>query len=64
MSTEIPLKLVLQHRATMSAMLLGLVRSSLPFMAKYQQGYEVIQRGHTPDARPVCAGNQIGRAHV
>lgn len=50
MSTEIPLKLVLQHRATMSAMLLGLVRSSLPFIAKYQQGYEVTQRGHTPDA--------------
>ena len=50
MSTEIPLKLVLQHRATMSAMLVGLVRSSLPFTAKYQQGLEVAQRGHAPDA--------------
>ena len=50
MSTQIPLKLVLQHRATMSAMLVGLVRSSLPFTAKHQQGFEVTQRGHTPDA--------------
>ena len=51
MSTEIPLKFVLQHRVTMSAMLVGLVRSSLPFTSKYQQGYEVTQQGHTPDAR-------------
>ena len=50
MSTQIPLKLVLQHRATMSAMLVGLVRSSLPFTAKHQQGFEVTQRGHTPEA--------------
>lgn len=49
MSTEIPLKLLLQHRATMSAMLVGLVRSSLPFTSKYQQGCEVTQQGHTPD---------------
>ena len=49
MSTEIPLKLVLQHRMTMSAMLVGLVRSSLPFTSKYQQGYEVTEQGHTPD---------------
>ncbi len=50
MSTEIPLKLVLQHRVTISAMLVGLVRSSLPFTTKYQHGYEVTQQGHTPDA--------------
>lgn len=50
MSTEIPLKFVLQHRATMSAMFVGLVRSSLPFTAKHQQGFAVTQRGHTPDA--------------
>ena len=50
MSAEIPLKLVRQHRATMSAMLVGLVRSSLPFTAKHQQNHQVTQRGYTPDA--------------
>ena len=49
MSTAIPLKLVLQHRVTMSAMLIGLARSSLPFTTKYQQGCEVTQQGHTPN---------------
>ncbi|RZA04087.1 MAG: hypothetical protein EOO68_08865 [Moraxellaceae bacterium] len=49
MSTEIPLKLVLQHRATISAMLVGLVRSSLPFTPKHQQNYKISQHGHTPD---------------
>ena len=50
MSTEIPLKFVLQHRATISAMFVGLVRSCRPFTAKHQQGFAVTQRGHTPDA--------------
>lgn len=50
MSIEIPLKLVLQHRATMSAMLVGLVRSSLPLTTKYRQGFEVNEHGYTPDA--------------
>lgn len=50
MSIEIPLKLVLQHRATMSAMLVGLVRSSLPLTTKYRQDFEVNEHGYTPDA--------------
>lgn len=49
MSTEIPLKFVFQHGATISSMLVGLVRSSLPFTAKYRKDLEVTQRGHTPD---------------
>lgn len=49
MSTEIPLKFIFQHGATISAMLVGLVRSSLPFTAKYRQDLAVTQHGHTPD---------------
>jgi hypothetical protein len=51
MSTAIPLRFVFQHRVTMSALLVGLVRSSLPFTSKYQHGYGVTQRGYTPNAR-------------
>lgn len=57
MTVQIPVRLVTEHTATISSMLLGGARSVLPFVRKSQGGVRISRRLNAPSAALVDAFN-------